>query len=195
MSNKDYRELQLSSSQLILIFIAILVLGIVVFLLGVSVGKKQGKIVEETQLAAKPAEQITQQKPVPQKESADPISQELESHKKAGEEKVQEEKIEAQPAAAKPKVEPRKTAAASQSQDVYWIQIGAYSSQQNASALVEEYKRNGYNAILIEPSASDRRKLYRVRLGGYPTREQAENARNELARKENKNASDYLIIR
>ena len=39
MGSKDYRELQLSSSQLILIFIAILVLGIVVFLLGVSVGK------------------------------------------------------------------------------------------------------------------------------------------------------------
>ena len=31
MSNKDYRELQLSSSQLILIFVAILVLGLVSF--------------------------------------------------------------------------------------------------------------------------------------------------------------------
>ncbi len=195
MSNKDYRELQLSSSQLILIFVAILVLGIVVFLLGVSVGKKQGKIVEETQIASKPVEQITQQKPVPQKESEDPISQELESHKKAGEEKIQEEKIEAQPVAAKPKVEPKKPPAASQNQNVYWIQIGAFSSQQNASALVEEYKSKGYNAILVEPSSTDRTKLYRVRLGGYPTREQAESARNELARVENKSASDYLIIR
>jgi len=195
MSNKDYRELQLSSSQLILIFVAILVLGIVVFLLGVSVGKKQGKIVEETQLASKPAEQITQQEPVPQKESADPISQELESHKKAGEENIREEKIEAQPAAAKPKAEPKKPPAVTQNQNVYWIQIGAYSNRQNASALVAEYERKGYSAILVEPSSTDRSKLYRVRLGGYPTREQAESARDKLAREENKNASDYLIIR
>jgi len=194
MSNKDYRELQLSSSQLIMIFIAILVLGIVVFLLGVSVGKKQGKIVEETQLAEKPAEQITEQKPIPQKESGDQISQELESHKKAGENKVPEEKVQAEPA-FKPKVESPKPATSSPSQDVYWIQVGAYSSQQNANALVEEYEKKGYNAIVREPSPTDRRKLYRVRLGGYPTREQAEKARNELAKQENKKQSDYLIIR
>lgn len=194
MSNKDYRELQLSSSQLILIFIAILVLGIVVFLLGVSVGKKQGKIVEETQLAQKPPQEITQQKPVPQKESADSISQELESHKKAEQETAQEEKI-TPPKVVKPKVESPKPAATTQDRNAYWIQVGAYSNQQNAINLVEEYKSKGYNAVVIDPSSSDRTKLYRVRLGGYPTREQAERARDELARQENKSASDYLIIR
>ncbi len=194
MSNKDYRELQLSSSQLILIFIAILVLGIVVFLLGVSVGKKQGKIVEETQLAQKPTQEITQQKPVPQKESADSISQELESHKKAEQETAQEEKI-TPPKVVKPKVESPKPAATTQDRNAYWIQVGAYSNQQNANNLVEEYKSKGYNAVVIDPSSSDRTKLYRVRLGGYPTREQAERARDELARQENKSASDYLIIR
>ncbi len=193
MSNKDYRELQLSSSQLILIFIVILVLGIVVFLLGVSVGKKQGKIVEETQLAEKPAEQIIEQKTVPQKESGDPISQELESHKKAGEDKVQE-KVKAEPI-VKSKVEPAKPATSSPSQNVYWIQVGAYSNQQNANTLAEEYKQKGYKAIILEPSPTDRRKLYRVRLGGYATRAQAVEARDELAQQENKKQSDYLIIR
>jgi cell division septation protein DedD len=194
MSNKDYRELQISSSQLILIFIAILVLGIVVFLLGVSVGKKQGKIAEETQLAQKPAEQIIEQKPVPQEESTDQISQELDSHKKAGEDKVQEEKVKAPPA-VKPKVESPKPAATTESQNVYWIQVGAYSNQQNANALAEEYKSKGYNAIVREPSPTSTRKLYRVRLGGYPTMEQAEKARDELAQQENKKESDYLIVR
>ncbi len=194
MSNKDYRELQLSSSQLILVFIAILVLGIVVFLLGVSVGKKQGKILEETQIAQKPAEQIVQQKPVSQKESPDQISQELESHKKAEEDKVQEEKIESQPV-VKPKAESPKPAATTQIQNVYWIQVGAYSSQQNANALAEEYRSKGYNAMVREPSPTDSRKLYRVRLGGYSTREQAEKARDELAQQENKKQTDYLIIR
>jgi C4-dicarboxylate-specific signal transduction histidine kinase len=85
MSNKEYRELQLSSSQLVLIFIAILILGIIVFLLGVSVGKKQVQIVEETQLANKSTEQIIQEKPAPQKESAETIDNELASHEKAQE--------------------------------------------------------------------------------------------------------------
>ena len=194
MSNKDYRELQLSSSQLILIFVAILVLGIVVFLLGVSVGKKQGIILDETQMADKTVEQITEKKPVPQEESANPISQELESHKKAGEDKVQEEKVEAKPT-IKPKLEPSKPAPSSQSQNAYWIQVGAYSSRQNADNLAEEYKGKGYNTMVIEPSSSSTRKLYRVRLGGYPTRDLAEKARDELAKQENKKQSDYLIIR
>jgi len=194
MSNKDYRELQLSSSQLILIFVAILVLGIVVFLLGVSVGKKQGIILEETHMADKTVEQITENKPVPQEESANPISQELESHKKAGEDKVQGEKIEAKPT-IKPKLEPSKPAPSSQSQNAYWIQVGAYSSRQNADNLAEEYKGKGYNTMVIEPSSSSTRKLYRVRLGGYSTRDQAEKARDELAKQENKKQSDYLIIR
>jgi cell division septation protein DedD len=194
MSNKDYRELQLSSSQLILIFVAILVLGIVVFLLGVSVGKKQGQILEETQLADKTAEQITEQKPVPQMETVDPIGQELESHKKAGEDKVQEEKVDTKPT-IKPKVESSKPSPPPQSQNVYWIQVGAYSSQQNAIALAEEYKGKGYNTTVVAPSPSATRKLYRVRLGGYATRDQAEKARDELARQENKKQNDYLIIR
>jgi len=194
MSNKDYRELQLSSSQLILIFVAILVLGIVVFLLGVSVGKKQGKIAEKTQLASKPAEQIIEQKPILPKETGDTISQELESHKKAGEEKIQEEEPKIKPA-VKPEAEPPKPASSTQSENAFWIQVGAYSNQQNANNLAEDYKKKGYNVIVLEPSPSDRRKLYRVRLGGYATRAQAEQARDRLAQQENKKQSDYLIIR
>jgi cytoskeletal protein RodZ len=127
MSNKEYRELQLSSSQLVLIFIAILVLGIIVFLLGVSVGKKQAQIVEETQLANKSMEQITQEKPIPQKEPAETIDKELASHKKAQEAKGQEETIKTE--TIKPKVEKPKVQPSSQEQNVFWIQVGAYSNR------------------------------------------------------------------
>jgi len=193
MSNKEYRELQLSSSQLVLIFIAILVLGIIVFLLGVSVGKKQARIVEETQLANKQAEQITQEKPVPQKESAETIDKELASHEKAQEDKLKEEKVKTE--TAKPKVEKPKPQPTAQDQDLFWIQVGAFSSPQNANSVAETYREKGYNSIVIDPLPTDRRKIYRVRLGGYPTREQAEKARSELALAENKKKTDYLIIR
>jgi len=193
MSNKEYRELQLSSSQLVLIFIAILVLGIIVFLLGVSVGKKQARIVEETQLANKPAEQITQEKPVPQKESAETIDKELASHKKAQEDKLKEEKVKIE--TAKPKVEKSKPQPVAQEQNLFWIQVGAFSSPQNANSVAETYRGKGYNSIVLDPLPTDKKKIYRVRLGGYPTREQAEKARDELALAENKKKTDYLIIR
>ena len=49
MSSKDYRELQLSSSQLVIIFLAIIILGVIIFLLGISVGKKRTEIVLASQ--------------------------------------------------------------------------------------------------------------------------------------------------
>jgi len=52
VANKDYREVQLSSAQLAVIFIVILALGVVIFLLGVSVGKKQAQLVKESDLTA-----------------------------------------------------------------------------------------------------------------------------------------------
>jgi len=97
MTNKDYRELQLSSSQLVLIFIAILALGVVIFLLGVSVGKKQAQIVDTTQFTSEPlAEQVVEEEPKPVEEpeeqttvaekpaeqSKDTIREELASHQK-----------------------------------------------------------------------------------------------------------------
>ena len=60
MSAKDYRELQLTSTQLALIFIAILALGVIIFLLGVSVGKKQATLqAQQLAEASVPTQEIT----------------------------------------------------------------------------------------------------------------------------------------
>jgi cell division septation protein DedD len=188
MSNKDFRELQLSSSQLVLIFLAILVLGIVIFLLGVSVGKKQAQIIGETQTAGLPTEQIKQDKPALLKETpektvdqeGEKIEQELASHKKAKEDVTEK----APPVTSPP-----------QAQNLYFIQVGAYSNKQAALTLADNYRANGYNSVVLEPFSTDRREIYRVRLGGYATRELAQKAKQELMRIENKKASDYFIIR
>ena len=44
MKNKDFREIQVSSSLLVVIFLGVLALGVFIFLLGVSVGKKQVRL-------------------------------------------------------------------------------------------------------------------------------------------------------
>ena len=61
MATKDFREIQVSSTLLVVIFLGVLALGVFIFLLGVSVGKKEAAVAAPTQI-------VTQQIPEPVKE-------------------------------------------------------------------------------------------------------------------------------
>jgi cell division septation protein DedD len=191
MTNKDYRELQLSSSQLVLIFIAILALGVVIFLLGVSVGKKQAQITDTTQFTSEPlTEQVVEEEPKPvekpeeqppetekpEEESKDPIREELASHQKV--------KAEAK---AKPAPIPRSTG--------YFIQIGAFKNRDSAYAMAEELKDLGFPTQVFDPGSTETNPLYKVRVGGYETRAQAEAELEKVAQAQGKQKSDYFIWR
>ena len=83
MKNKDYREVQLTSSQLVFIFLGILVLGVVIFLLGVSVGKKQAEIERESGLETQAKlDQPKNKDSLPSTKPKDSIDKELASHQK-----------------------------------------------------------------------------------------------------------------
>ena len=188
MNNKDYRELQLTSTQLIFIFIAVLILGLVIFLLGVSVGKKQTQMVAETRIIPeeRPTIKVEEKKepvkePEPQPEKKDRINKELESHQKVQEEvkKQPQEEVKRQPELPK---------------NLYYIQLGAFGKRENALALADQYKKKGYNALVREPAPSDRVKLYKVWVGGYPTRAEAERISAKFAQ-ESSTKERYLIVR
>jgi cell division septation protein DedD len=70
---------------------------------------------------------------------------------------------------------------ASPSRRTFMIQIAAFKNAKQAGQLAERVKRDGYHADVrrIESSAVP----YVVRVGGYASREQAESARDALARK------------
>jgi len=191
MTNKDYRELQLSSSQLVLIFIAILALGVVIFLLGVSVGKKQAQIVDTTQFTSEPlAEQVVEEEPKPVEEpeeqttvaekpaeqSKDTIREELASHQK----KKAEAKV-------KPAPIPRSSG--------YYIQIGAFKNRDSAYAMADGLKDQGFPAQVFDPTPTETNPLFKVRVGGYETRAQAEAELDKVARAQGKEKSDYFIWR
>lgn len=96
--NKEFRELQFSSTQLVFVFLAILVLGVFIFLLGISVGKKQGQLSAEAGVSgALKTEPIAQKPAVPSVSGTDNIQQELRSHQEA---KPQSPKSEAKQAPA-----------------------------------------------------------------------------------------------
>jgi cell division septation protein DedD len=175
MSNKDYRELQISSSQLVIIFLAIIVLGVVIFILGISVGKKQSQIVLASQTETESGtEMVTQEQAVPL-------------------DKPEEKKAELS-SPAKKEPTPQKQAEKTQPQALEWfIQVGAFQNSQSAKSVADRFKEDGYNAIVLSPSSSTSSRLYKVRIGGYATKELAENAQAEMVRKDPK-AAEYLII-
>ncbi|MGD8535406.1 MAG: SPOR domain-containing protein [Candidatus Aminicenantes bacterium] len=175
MANKDYREIQLSSAQLAVIFIVILALGVVIFLLGVSVGKKQAQLVKESDLATSGELQQAEKKPTePVQKSKDSIKEEIASHQRLKEKTQKKEPVI--------------------QRSLYYIQVAALNNREAATSFAEEFKKRGYPALVFEPFPSDRKPVFRVRIGGYETREKAEEVLNQL-RSESTRQIDYFIIR
>ena len=176
MKNRDYRELQLSSSQLFFIFLAILILGVVIFLLGVSVGKKQAQIMKGVKIAAKEkVEAAGDQTSPPAEKSKESISKELASLQKATEETQKQ-----------PTVSGERT--------LFYVQVGAFNRREIALSFADTFNQRGYPAIVLDPFPSDRREMFRVRIGGYATREEAAEVRTKL-QTETSRTTDYFIIR
>ena len=175
MANKDFREIQLSSAQLAVIFIVILALGVVIFLLGISVGKKQAQLVKESDLMTSGQIEKVEEKPSqPVPETKDSISQELASHQKAQEKTQKKEPIV--------------------QRNLYYIQVAALNNKDAAVSFAEEFKKKGYPALVFDPYSSDGRPVYRVRIGGYETREKAEEVLAQI-KSETSREIDYFIIR
>lgn len=190
MRNKDYRELQISSSQLVVIFLAIIILGIVIFLLGVSVGKKHTQIADKAQIPDKiTTEMVTEQKPPPIETEKTAITEEAVSHQEKEPTPPPELKT-----ARVSKPAPKKPTAV-QGENLYYIQIGAYQNQEGALALAESIKQKGYPALVQAPRPNAVRQLYQVRVGGYKTRDQAESEKARLIRDDLTTNKDYFIVR
>jgi len=158
MKNKDFREIQVSSSLLVVIFLGVLALGVFIFLLGVSVGKKQVRIATPTQV-------VTQQIPEPVKEPpVKPTVSETESATVAAASKPPVQEPAVKPASEKAKVVPKK--APSGGSGLYYVQIAAFAEKAQAQALADKYKKQGYTTFVADPRPTDTKTWYRVRLGG-----------------------------
>lgn len=173
MRDKDYRELQISSSLLVFIFLAILILGVVIFLLGVSVGKKQAQIVAPSEIPEKKeAIQFEKKEPIPFKEP-----KKITEQKPVTAPKIKEE-VKRQPVIPK---------------DQYFIQVGAFNNRNAASTFADRFRKEGYPVLILEPYSSDKNPVYRVRIGGYASREEAQKAKEQL--KSSLKIKDSFIIR
>jgi cell division septation protein DedD len=175
MKNKDFREIQVSSSLLVVIFLGVLALGVFIFLLGVSVGKKQVRLTAPTQIVTQPiAEPVKEQpvKPAPaDTESAAAVAPVSggPAAKSAPPAATVKAPVEKAPAETKKAAPPLATA----STGLYYVQVGAFTERAQAQAAADRYKKQGYTAVVANPRPSDTKTWYRVRLGGYASRDRA----------------------
>ena len=197
MKNKDFREIQVSSSLLVVIFLGVLALGVFIFLLGVSVGKKQVG-------AGTPTQIVTQQIPEPVKEPqvkptpAEGASDAANLLSGAGASQPAPGDPAAKPSAketvvdkpsAKKTAEPKRAAPAGRG--LYYVQVLAVADKAQAQAAADGYRKQGYTAVIVDPPAGE--KNYKVRLGGYATKDRA----TELLKKLNAGAgkrTDYWVV-
>jgi cell division septation protein DedD len=66
----------------------------------------------------------------------------------------------------------------------YTVQVAAFSSKPAAQALVDRLSRKGYPAYLHPQQIPGKGLWYRVRIGHYPKREEAEGLADRLQKKE-----------
>ncbi|MBP1770300.1 MAG: Sporulation related domain, partial [Candidatus Aminicenantes bacterium] len=174
MKNKDFREIQVSSSLLVVIFLGVLALGVFIFLLGVSVGKKQVRLTAPTQIVTQPiAEPVKEQpvKPSPadtESAAVAPVSGEP-APKSAPPAATVKAPVEKAPVETKKTAPPPVTAATG----LYYVQVGAFTERAQAQAAADRYKKQGYTAVVANPKLTDTKNWYRVRLGGYASRDRA----------------------
>lgn len=177
MKNKDFREIQVSSSLLVVIFLGVLALGVFIFLLGVSVGKKQVRLTAPAQIVTQPIAEPVKEQPVrpapadtesaPAVPSSNPVTGGP-ATKSASPAATVKPPVEKAPAETKKTAPPPAT-----SSGLYYVQVGAFTERAQAQAAADRYKKQGYTAVVANPKPSDTKTWYRVRLGGYAARDRA----------------------
>ena len=127
-----------------------------------------------------PPEPAKTPEPVPVAKAPSPPAQSKEPARQA--------KPVVDPAPARPAVVVRQTAPAagnsgqtSAGNSGWVVQLGSFSSQQNAQQLADDVSQRGFSAYLTAVDRSGK-KLYRVRVGPKPSRPQAEELAGQLNR-------------
>jgi cell division septation protein DedD len=220
MSDQGFHEVQLSGKQLVFLFMSAVVVMVVVFLLGVNVGRGVRSAVGDTEVLAQgdPSAPKGPDTSAPGVEPVKPAQPELSYHDMllgataaadkgaAGAEKgAAAEKgppseapppiAEAPPSqtpvatpvttpspAARPPAAQVPPAAPKATSGGWFLQTGAYSTQAVADGQVTELKQLNIAAFVVPPEATERVKRFRVRIGPYANRAEAEQVSSRLTR-------------
>jgi DedD protein len=201
-----FHEIQLSGKQLVFLFMATTVVSVVIFLLGVVVGRsvRAEDIALDPAVAAvadpAPAAQSGPQA-VPGDTPAAPAEPPLSYHQRLESEKgpAEELKPKAEPAApaqaraAAPEPPPVPTPAAQGAKPGMWaVQVQALRDRDAAVQVVQRLRSKGYPAFVVAPTAGAPTQLFRIQVGRYNDRAEAQQVEARLKKDEQ---FDTFIVR
>jgi len=188
VTDDGFHEIQLNGKQIVFLFMAATMVSVVIFLLGVFVGRG-AQLQRVTQEAAQPAVPFA----APPTDSAPAEASSAPAGGGAAgadtltyPQRLQGEKPVAEylrPEAAPPAVaeEPPPAPAAAEG---WVIQVAALRDRDAALAIVKRLSDKKYPAFLLEPAPGAPAPVYRVRVGRYPERAEAEQISRRLEREE-----------
>ena len=210
--DEGFHEIQLNGKQLVFLFMAATVVSVVIFLCGVLVGRgvrvERGAVAENTAITSV-AETTPQQPPPtpdptpagsdPRTAAPPPPVDDLSYFNRLEKEKTPPEhlkpavadKPEPRPAPPPPRKEPVRTAGADSSSaepagQGYAVQIAALNVRGEAEAIAKRLSSKGYSAYVLGPAAGSPA-IFRVRIGKFPSRREAESVAARLKKEEQLN--------
>lgn len=112
---------------------------------------------------------------------------------KPAEKKPVETKTETKPAAAdtKPKTPPPPSFKSAP----YYVQIGAVENRAAADAYAKRVAGLGFPTLVLDPLATDKKPVFRVRVGPYPSKTEATDAQTTLAAALKKKPTDFFLVK
>lgn len=200
MADDGFHEIQLGKKQLVFLFMAAAVFSVVVFLMGVWVGREvrrpDGEIVSDVPMA----DSVSPDAPQPptqvapdeldytarlQTEGAktEPAKQpETTTNPIEPPTPVEAGPPEPQVATPPPATAPVKTPPPAPAAGTVVLQVGAFGTQGPADTLMNRLKRKGYEAyVFVAPTGQTR---FKVRVGPFANRAEADRASARLTREE-----------
>jgi cell division septation protein DedD len=191
-SDEGFHEIQLNGKQLVFLFMAVTVVSVVIFLCGVLVGR--GVRVEPESLTAQtttapPPEAgasagatppATEELSYPDRlASPEPAREQL----RAAAPPVRREEAAPAPARAPAPAAAQPAAAVEPGGTGYAIQLAALSKREEADGIARRLTGKGYPAYVLSPEAGAPA-VFRVRVGKFTDRREAESVRARLQKEE-----------
>ncbi|MGE5343842.1 MAG: SPOR domain-containing protein [Candidatus Omnitrophota bacterium] len=203
-TEKSYVEIKVSFIHIVVLFIGVFVIGVFLFYLGYQAGKSSIRAELQSATNAKSvnkseelnfSDDTNKDNQPAAKEQGASLKDEMRLHQLPGAENKQPA-ASSSPAVSDPspkdeQVEPaikKETAKAGKKAPYYAVQVGAFSDHSNAEKYAAKFSDLGY-PIAISPSNKDNKKLFRVWVGNFKARGDAQRDREKLEKSEKRQFS------
>lgn len=187
---KTYVELKVTFIHIVVMVVGIIIIGAFLFYLGYQAGQSsRNKDTDITNIPEKTEEiqlsENTKEKDKPTPDTTTPktdasISDEIRLHQLPTDPETQPA-----PTTESPTTEDTIKPKPAERSPYYSIQVGAFSDQANARKYSEKFAQLGYPTEILS-NAQKNKTLFRVRVGAFTNREEAERELKKLEKMENK---------